>query len=64
MIKAVRQGWDVAMVAPILILIRALALGVGIAWGIGNQITGVTGLLLAVSGAALPVWRGPQNRKK
>ena len=64
MIKAVRQGWDVAMVAPILILIRALALGVGIAWGIGNQITGVTGLLLAVSGAALPVWRGPPNRKK
>jgi len=38
MIKAVHQGWQVVMVAPVLVLIRALALGAGIAWGALSEI--------------------------
>ena len=32
-IRAARQGWQVAMIAPGLVLLRALALGVGLVWG-------------------------------
>ena len=32
-IRADRQGWQVAMIAPGLILLRALALGLGLMWG-------------------------------
>jgi hypothetical protein len=32
-IRAARQGWQVAMIAPGLVLLRALALGVGLMWG-------------------------------
>lgn len=33
MVKATRQGWQVALAAPGLVLLRALALGVGLIWG-------------------------------
>jgi cellulose synthase/poly-beta-1,6-N-acetylglucosamine synthase-like glycosyltransferase len=33
MAKAARQGWQVMALAPILTFVRALALGLGIAWG-------------------------------
>jgi GT2 family glycosyltransferase len=32
-IRAASQGWQVAMIAPGLVLLRALALGVGLMWG-------------------------------
>lgn len=34
LIKAARQGWRVLAVAPVLVLLRALALGVGMVWGV------------------------------
>ena len=33
-IKALHQGWQVALAAPFLALLRALALGLGVAWGL------------------------------
>ena len=38
LIKAARQGWEVLMVAPLLILVRALALGLGLAWGLAGRV--------------------------
>lgn len=38
-IKARLQGWQVAIVAPGLALLRALALGLGLAWGLGSLFT-------------------------
>jgi cellulose synthase/poly-beta-1,6-N-acetylglucosamine synthase-like glycosyltransferase len=32
-VRAARQGWQVAMIAPGLVLLRALALGLGLMWG-------------------------------
>ncbi len=42
MIKAARQGWQVVMIAPMLVLVRALALGLGIAWGMLGSIMRTT----------------------
>jgi cellulose synthase/poly-beta-1,6-N-acetylglucosamine synthase-like glycosyltransferase len=39
MIKAAGQGWQVVMIVPMLVLVRALALGLGIVWGIFGSIT-------------------------
>jgi cellulose synthase/poly-beta-1,6-N-acetylglucosamine synthase-like glycosyltransferase len=35
--KSVRQGWLVVMVSPVLVAFRALALGLGLLWGIAIQ---------------------------
>ena len=44
-VRAARQGWQVAMIAPGLVLLRALALGVGLMWGglhlLGSRLTNV-----------------------
>jgi GT2 family glycosyltransferase len=37
-IRAANQGWQVAMATPLLILMRALALALGLAWGVASQI--------------------------
>ena len=43
--RAAREGWKVAMIAPRLVLLRALALGVGLMWGglhlLGSRLTNV-----------------------
>jgi cellulose synthase/poly-beta-1,6-N-acetylglucosamine synthase-like glycosyltransferase len=41
--RTARQGPEVLMLAPLLILIRALALGLGLAWGVGSQVRGLVG---------------------
>jgi glycosyltransferase involved in cell wall biosynthesis len=41
--KAARQGRRVLLLAPLFILIRALALGLGLAWGLGDQIRPLAG---------------------
>lgn len=38
MAKATRQGWQVAALTPIFALVRALALGLGLAWGMISQL--------------------------
>jgi cellulose synthase/poly-beta-1,6-N-acetylglucosamine synthase-like glycosyltransferase len=38
LIKAVRQGWQVFLMAPFLLLVRSLVLGLGLAWGLGSQL--------------------------
>jgi GT2 family glycosyltransferase len=38
--EAQRQGWDVAVVVPFLVLLRALALDLGLAWGTWSQLIG------------------------
>jgi glycosyltransferase involved in cell wall biosynthesis len=35
--KAWDQGWQVAVVAPVLVVLRAAALGLGLAWGVVSQ---------------------------
>lgn len=34
-----RQGWDVVLIAPLLVLLRAMALDLGLAWGLLGQLT-------------------------
>ena len=41
--KALDHGWMVAMLAPAMVLVRALALLVGIAWGVGSEVAGLVG---------------------
>ena len=38
LVRAARQGPQVLILAPFLILIRALALGLGLAWGVGSLV--------------------------
>lgn len=38
MVKARGQGWQIVTVTPILTLVRAIALELGILWGMGDQI--------------------------
>jgi len=38
MVKAARQGWEVVAAAPVLLLVRTLALGLGLVWGTETQI--------------------------
>ncbi len=37
MVKAGHQGWQVGLVAPALILVRTLSLGLGLAWGVASM---------------------------
>ena len=36
--KAVRQGWSVVLITPLLAMVRAAALDLGLLWGIGDQV--------------------------
>lgn len=38
MVKAARRGWEVVAVVPVLVLVRTLALGLGLVWGTERQI--------------------------
>jgi cellulose synthase/poly-beta-1,6-N-acetylglucosamine synthase-like glycosyltransferase len=39
LLEARRQGWDVVLAAPLLVLVRAIALDLGLAWGIVSHLT-------------------------
>jgi len=41
MVKAAHQGWGAVAVVPVLVLVRTLALGLGLVWGTGIQIKGM-----------------------
>ena len=38
MVYATRQGWQVILITPLLALVRALALGLGVTWGLLDQV--------------------------
>jgi glycosyltransferase involved in cell wall biosynthesis len=38
MMNATRHGWQVILIAPLLALVRALALGLGVTWGLLGQV--------------------------
>ena len=52
LIRAAHQGPQVLMLAPFLILMRALALGLGLAWGVVSQTKDLVGRQRGREGAA------------
>jgi glycosyltransferase involved in cell wall biosynthesis len=44
MVNASRHGWQVVLIAPLLALVRALALGLGVTWGLLGQVKHMLGL--------------------
>jgi glycosyltransferase involved in cell wall biosynthesis len=43
MVNATRHGWQVVLIAPLLALVRALALGLGVTWGLLGQVRHMMG---------------------